>query len=80
MQAESAVPSEPQVRTSTLYLSVSGVNPLLGAAGGLWCGKKPKIFLIFKILKNKKFCLNILIKKKFKKKKKMENKKKKKKK
>lgn len=26
MQAESTVPSEPQVRTSTLYLSVSGVS------------------------------------------------------
>lgn len=31
MQAESAVPSEPQVRTSTLYLSVSGVSR--------WCGQ-----------------------------------------
>lgn len=31
MQAESAVPSEPQVRTGTLYLSVSGVSR--------WCGQ-----------------------------------------
>ena len=34
IKAESTVPSEPQVRTSTLYLSVSGVSRWWGGGGG----------------------------------------------
>lgn len=49
MQAESAVPSEPQVRTSTLYLSVSGVSRWRGQAV-LSGGRIAQLFSVCRIM------------------------------